>query len=373
MLAIAFLGVVVGCAPAVRVTAAPQPAAVDSLFYISTRARTGGRDTRALADSLEYGVAIFNRAATDGTSPDAALTLADSSTVSASTFADLLRQRLAALAAPDDFAVLYVHGFGTSLHEAWQYTAQAQQLSGSRAPWIAFCWPSNGRGITWPRPGDLLLKAYHDDSASAQASRPAFARAAAALVNVLDTNQVVLAVHSLGAQLAGEAIAADSAFRATLQQRPLRALAFLMPDVATARFRDDLLPVFSDIAQRRVLYLSGNDRALAFVSGVSGPPRAGRRTVPRLSHPMLETVDVTEGLTTEGWFQRAFGTHHAIHRKVGMLFDLSSIVGAGYAASCRAVLGTGTRNDDGTWSLRRVPAPPREALLACPPFIVERP
>lgn len=371
MLAIGFVGIVDGCVPAMRTGGAPHPAAVDSVWYISTRARVDGMDTRALADSLEYGVAVFRRAATGGTSPDAPLTLTDSGTMSASTFGDLLRQRVGTLVAPDDFALLYVHGFGTSLHEAWQYTAQAQQLSGSRAPWIAFCWPSNGRGISWPRAGELLLRAYHEDSASAQASRPAFARAATALVRVLDTNQVLLAAHSLGAQLVGESVAADSALRATLLRRPLRALAFLMPDVATARLHEVLLPAFSDIARRRVLYMSGNDRALAFVSRASGTPRAGRRSIPRLSHPMLETVDVTAGLTTEGWLQRAFGTHHAIHLKVGMLFDLSSVVGAGYGSSCREMLGTGARNDDGSWSLLRVPVPPRQALLACPPFTVE--
>jgi esterase/lipase superfamily enzyme len=325
-----------------------------------------------LADSLEYGVAVFQRAATDGTTADVELTLADSATVPASTFAEMVRRQVAALATPDDFAVLYVHGFGTSLHEAWKYTAQARQLTGQRAPWIAFCWPSNGHGIDWPRRGELLTRAYRADSIAANASRPAFARATSMLVEALDRHQLVMAVHSLGAQVAGEAVAGDTAFRATLQHRPLRALAFMVPDVETTHFRNDLLPALTDIAHRRVLYVSGRDRALALAATASGTPRAGRRTNPLLSAPALETVDITDGVTTEGWFQRVFGTHHAIRRQAGMLFDLGNIVGSGRAASCRTVLGTGRMHDDSTWALRPVALPPRDMVRGCPPFHVDQ-
>lgn len=365
------LGVLAGCVPAVRAVRVPLPAAIDTVWYISSRARVAGRDSRMLADSLEYGVAIFRRAATDGTRAEVDLTLIDSATVSARTFAEALRRQVAALPTPDDFAVLYVHGFATSRREAWKYTAQARQLTGHRAPWIAFCWPSNGHGIAWPRRGEIIMRAYHDDSVSAQASRPAFSQAATTLVDGLGHHQVVMAVHSLGAQVAGESIAGDSALRATLQRRPLRALAFMVPDVETAHFRDDLLPALSDVAPRRVLYVSGRDRALALVSSADGTPRAGRRSRPLLTAPTLETVDITDGVTTESWFQRVFGTHHAIRRQAGMLFDLANVVGTGRDASCRRQLGTGVRNDDGTWTLRRVSLPGPDAVRACQPFGLE--
>lgn len=370
-LAMVCLGVIAGCAPAVRAVRLPFPTAIDSVWYVSVRARDGGRDTRTLAASLEYGVAIFRRTATDGPTVNVEWTLLDTTAMSADAFAQALRQQVAALAAPEDYAVLYVHGFATSLHEAWKYTAEARQLTGRRAPWIAFCWPSNGHGIAWPRNGELLMRAYHEDSVSAQASRPAFARTAMELVEALDRQQLVMAVHSLGAQLAGESIGGDSALRATLRRRPLRALAFLVPDVETAHFRDDLLPALVDIAARRVLYVSGRDRALALVSGADGTPRAGRRSRPALTGPTLETVDITDGVTTEGWVQRLFGTHHAIRRQAGMLFDLANVVGTGRGASCRSTLGTGVRNDDGTWSLRRVSLPELDAWRTCPAFGVE--
>lgn len=368
MMAIGCGGALAGCTAAVRATTEPRPAGMDSVWYMSMRARDQGTDTRLLADSVEYGVAIFHREASDGTTPDVALTLVDSVTLSARAFRDALRGEVTTGPTSDAMAMLYVHGFGTSLHEAWTFTAQARQLAGSRAPWIAFCWPSNGRGITWPRARALLTRAYQEDSMAAQASRPTFARAVGALAESLDDNTLVMAVHSLGVQLAGESLAFDSTLRTVLERRPLRALAFMVPDVEAERFRDSLLPAFAPITRRQVLYVSSRDRALAIAGQAAGAPRAGQHTNPVLRHPLLETVDITDGVTTEGWFQRAFGTHHAIRRQAGMLFDLTHIVGAGLAASCRADIGTGRLREDGTWALQKGTRPPRDALRPCPPY-----
>ena len=362
------VGVLLACAQAPKPS--PEPAGSsgvsDTVWYISARARIDGRESRQLTDSLEYGFVVYrhprlNDALTDGVD----LTLADSVRLTDTAFVRRLRERAAGDRAPDDFLVLYVHGFGTSLHEAWEYMAETRIRTRATTPWVVFCWPSKGLGISWPRGDELLTQAYHDDLEVALASRWQFVRSVQAVVDAVGAPHVLLVSHSLGSRIVSDAMTTDFGLRGILAAEPLRAIAFFAPDVDAQAFADSVVPVASQLARRVVLYTSSRDRMLAVARTIHDTERAGQAPdVPRML-PGLETVDVTDGLAAEGWFQGIFGPHHAIRRASGALFDMLNVVGAGYAADCREQLGTATRTDEGTWRLAPARPPATSARLAC--------
>jgi alpha-beta hydrolase superfamily lysophospholipase len=340
----------------------------DTVFYVSARARAEGRDSRERALALEYGMAVMQRHR--GTPEDRGVgrDIVDSVLLDSARFVEQLRTRVQVQRAPLDLAVLYVHVMGTSLHEAWQYTAAASVQSGTQVPWIVFCWPVSGTGVSRPQPHAFFTAGYHRDSAMADSAGAAFAVAFSVVRTAVPSTQLVVVSHSLGGQLVGRALHENSTLRAGLEQAPLRALVFAIPDVNAQAFNDTLAPALRSTATRRVVYVTRNDRAMMIARRINGTPRAGLRSDDDWRAPdsaLVETVDVTNAATTEGWFQSRFGSHHAIKRKTGLLVDLVVIVGAQRDATCRSRGGFGEPDADGIWRLQRV-VPTTSDLLACP-------
>jgi hypothetical protein len=337
-----------------RSSLAPLPASLDTTWYVSARGRHAGRDTRRLvnADSLEYGLVVYSRQPMDDALTSAIrLRLVDSVQLSRAAFEQSLATSRDDTTDASRVTVLYVHGFGTSLHEGWQYAAEARVRSHHPARWIVFCWPANGLGVAWPRSRALFTSAYRDDIALASASRLAFARAMRSILTAIDASRLVLASHSLGARVVGAALTSDFPLQSSLVQQPLRAIAFFTPDVETSWFSDSILPAARQIARRVLLYTSGRDRVLAMARQINGADRAGLRTAVPLVRPGLETVDATDGLVAEGWFTARVGTHHAIRRAAAALFDLTHLVGGRFTADCRRVIGTARVGASGVWQL----------------------
>ncbi len=350
---------------------AARPAALphvirDTVWYVSARARVDGKDRRALSDSLKFGAAIFERRTRDDPfTGSVGLVLRDSVTVSRSVFEEALRRRTVSLDAPDDFAVHYVHGFGTSLHECWLYAAQARLRSTASGDWVPFCWPSHGAGITWPTWGSIFVRAYHEDVRSLISSRALFAESLRVLTQSIGASRTVLVSHSLGARLVAGALQADTVLSRELRASPLRALTFMAPDVSAALFADTLLPQLAPLATRTVLYSSRNDRALRISRAIHDAERAGLRTNPAVLSSAVELVDITEGYAVEGWFARRFGNRHKITRSAAMLFDLGRVVGAGYAPSCRTTALYARGDSLGVWHLLRDQRPRADSLAVC--------
>lgn len=356
-------------------TPAPSPATLpagttDTIWYISARGRDGRRERTRPAQVLAYGFVVFDRGGRGvppGGSPPS--TVIDSVQLTEEAFGQAIAERLRATPAPDDYAVLYVHGFGTSLREAWTHTATARHRAGARAPWIVFCWPSRGSGIGPPRRGALLTSAYHDDSAAAAASIPSFVTATRRLLAGLPPAQTVLLAHSLGGQLLGEGLTSDDSLQRTLRAAPLRAIAFIAPDVEASRFADSLVPALRPLTQRLVLYASERDRVLRVSRQIHGSDRAGRRNAQPLLRAGLETIDASNARTSEGWFTRRFGTHHSVKRASGILFDLGFVVGRQRSPMCRLTLGTGSSTPDGEWRLAsEIPQVAGDASASCDAF-----
>ena len=341
---------------------------VDTIWYVSVRAREDGRDTRRLADSLEYGLVVNAvKSAGDPLTQHVEITLLDSVRLTQRDFANALRARARDASRDDSLVLLYVHGFGTSLREAREHAAQARVRSRSSAPWVVFCWPSRGSGVAWPSASHIFSRAYLEDSAAAAASRPAFAQTVRDLLPVVGGAHLLLVAHSLGAQIVGESLAGDSALRGALGADPLRALAFFAPDVETRRFRDHILSATRSLARRVVVYGSVDDRVLTLSRSFNKSERAGLIRGPAKAHPGVETVDATDGTAAEDRLQRVLGSHHALRRASAALFDLVHIVGRSRDAACRLTLGTATGVEQGVWRLTRLPLPPLSVLEACSP------
>jgi hypothetical protein len=353
-----------GCAARAR-PLVDVPAVTDTIWYVSARARVEGRDTRQLADSLEYGMTIA-RVTRDGDLFVGALDISfvDSVRLTASAFAAAVGARARAAPGGDSVVVLMVHGFGTSLGEAWNYAAEAHVRSRSPAPWVVFCWPSNGSGVAWPSRDAILTRAYREDSVVAAASLSAFSRAMQAILPSIGGRHLLVVAHSMGAQLVGQSFAGDTVLRRTLARDPLRALAFFAPDVATSHFREWLLPAVKPLARRVVVYASSEDRLLSLSRTINDSERAGLIRDAPAPFTGAEMIDATDGLAAENRVQRVVGTHHTIRRASAALFDLAYVVAGSYAASCRAIMGTAV-GGDGFWKLSKLPPPALTRLTSC--------
>jgi len=369
VLALASAGLLSACAsvPITRANAIAVP--VDTLYYISARARDGGRDVARLAEQLEYGLVIAVRPTErDPREGRVAFDVVDSIRLDREGFVAALRARTDAMPSQQSFAVMYTHGYGTSLHESWEHTNTSRLRAQSDQPWVVFSWPSIGSGVALPEEGALVTAAYRRDSANAEASRAAYAEAVGAVHDAVGGSRAMLVAHSLGGQLVGETLARDAALRQRLVRDPLRAVAFVSPDVDAARFGDAILPTLRRLTQRVLLYASSDDRILAMSQLVNDTERAGRISdAPRslTVRPGLESIDMTDAEYADSRLVHAFGTRHALRRKSGALFDLVHIVGAQMDAQCRATLGTAERLASGAWKLTDVPVPAVGSAAQC--------
>lgn len=345
------------------------PVLVDTLFYISARAREDGRDVAKLADSLEYGMVLTRRPIlADPITDGARIQVLDTLVMSREGFLMALGGCTVDAADTRRFAVMYTHGYGTSLRDLWEHATLARLRARGTQPWIVFAWPSIGSGVAWPRAGEVLTAAYRKDSASAAASHGAFATALATAHAATGGARLMLIAHSLGGQLVGETMREHGGLRDLLQQDPLRAVAFVSPDVALERFGDSIAPAVRPLAQRVLLYASADDRVLFFSEVFNDSERAGRITDERpemAAFPGVESVDMTDGQYANSWLVHAFGTRHALRRKSAALFDLVHVVGAQRAAECRSRLGTGERLASGAWRLTSIPVPAPSAAARC--------
>lgn len=345
------------------------PAPVDTLFYISARARDEGRDSDRLAEALEYGLVISLRQPPDDPLTDrVSFTVVDTVLLPRDGFVQLLRARTGPSTDAHGFAVLYTHGYGTSLHEAWEHSTTSRMRTRGTQPWVVFAWPTVGSGLLWPRDGHFLASAYRQDEEMAMASRGPYAEALTAVHEAVGGEGLVMVAHSMGSQMVGGAMATDSALRARLEAAPLRALAFVSPDVEVEEFADSLVPTVRPLTQRLLLYASADDRVLAVSQMINDSERAGRfRDAVRgpMVRDGLETIDMTDGQRANSVWVHAFGTRHALRRKSAALFDIIHLVGTRRGPECREALGTAERLSTGAWRLTPAPLPDVATVASC--------
>jgi esterase/lipase superfamily enzyme len=358
-----------GACAQIPVNPGMAPAPVDTLFYISARARDEGRDSDRLAGALEYGLVISRKQfPPDPLTDPVPFTIVDTLMLSREGFVQLLRARTGSTADAESFAVLYTHGYGTSLHDAWEHSTTSRTRTRGVQPWVVFAWPTVGSGMIWPRNGHFLASAYRQDEAMARASRAAYSEALTSVHEAVGGQGLVMVAHSMGSQMVSGAMATDLGLRARLQADPLRALAFVSPDIEVQLFADSVVPTVRPLTQRLLLYASADDRVLAVSQMINDSERAGR--IRDEDHgPMvrdgLEAIDMTDGQRANSMWVHAFGTRHALRRKSAALFDIVHLVGARRGPECREALGTAERLSTGAWRLTSAPLPDVAAVAGC--------
>jgi esterase/lipase superfamily enzyme len=258
---------------------------------------------------------------------------------------------------------VYVHGFAVSFRRAISQGSEIAHRGRFGGAFVVFAWPAHKAIARWPTPSALVSGAYRDDSISAGASTGAFRDALANLFAAVPASRVTVVAHSMGAQLASEALTARSSLRETLRTAPLRALALFAPDIAAARFRDTLDLALVPVAARRVIYASQADRMLTISRLVNHSSRAGQAGGERmLAASDVEIVDVTHGLRADGALRKLVEPRHAMRYASSALRDFFGVV-RGTGGECRASDGLAERTGERSWRLTSAPLPAHD--VAC--------
>ena len=341
----------------------------DTTWYITNRARTAGKFVGGRTDTLEYGYVIVryrertDRAVANPWVEGFARSMDEPVRLTREEFLARVVHSSNPREARGDGLVLYTHGFATSFGRALAQGSDIAHRGRHRGPFVVFAWPAHVAFASFPRPSALISKAYRDDSISAAASEPAFRGAVADLLSIMPAQRLAVLAHSLGAQLASEALMAPSALRDTLKRAPLHALILFAPDISAARFRDLLGPALVPLASRRVLYASGADRLLTVSRLINHAPRAGQgRSEQLLAASDIELVDVTDGRRAQGIIRNLFEPHHSMRYASTALRDFFGVV-RDTPGDCRASDGLAARTSDLSWRLTA--AIPPAADVAC--------
>lgn len=341
----------------------------DTTWYITNRARVAGKLVGARTDTLEYGyVVVRYRERADRVSLNPwvegfSRTTAEPVRLSRDAF--LARVGAASTRGTELSAglVLYTHGFATSFSRAIAQGSDIAHRGRQSGPFVVFAWPAHISFASFPRPSALISKAYRDDSVSAAESAGAFRGALADLLSIVPAKRLAVVGHSLGAQLASEALTTPSQLRDSLVVAPLHALVLFAPDISAPRFRDVLGPALVPVANRRVIYASEADRLLTVSRLINHSPRVGQgRGEKMLTESEVEIVDVTEGRRAAGAIRNLFEPHHAMRYASSALRDFFGVV-RGTPSDCRASDGLAERKTDRSWRLT-AKAPPA-ADVAC--------
>ena len=349
----------------------PSPVSTDTTWYVTNRARQGGRLVREFADSLEYGF-VVRRFREPGV-PDPGMHFVeridaervDSARLDREEFVKRIRALDSAAARSGTGAILYVHGYAVSHGRGIIQGSEIAHRGDHSGPIVVFSWPAHASLVSWPSRSALLTRAYRDDRAAAMASAQAFRAAVSTLQSALRPGSLTIVGHSLGAQLVAEALATPGSLRDSLTATPLSALVFFAPDIGTRRLGDTLATALTPLADRRVVYASDRDWLLSVSRLMNRTPRAGRASAARgLTPSGFEVVDITLGRRTSSPLLKIVEPRHAMRFASAALYDFFGVV-RGVPAACRSILGIATRDSDGTWRLSGGPLPAGPA--ASPP------
>ena len=332
----------------------PAPAATDTIWYVTNRtpSGTGWQNQRG---ELTYGVRTFQVAPKPGaelpwTAGVRKLVLADSA-IPEGAWADRLTQSSLHGAAAGLPVFVYVHGYGTSFTEATEQAAELRRRGNFEGPVVVFSWPAGGSGFARPTLDQPLTRAYWRDAERARESIPDLVVVLQQLASTLGASRLVVASHSMGSTVVDGALR-DQALSDALAVTPLRATAFLSPDVDATYFADSLISVARRSSSRQVLYGSRNDRMLKISSIIHGAPRAGQLGQKAPWSADVEVLDVTDARVAGNWWIRHFGTNHAFRRRPEAVQDLFNLVLRDVPADCRATSDSWVHEPDGSWRLQ---------------------
>lgn len=268
---------------------------------------------------------------------------------------DDFHRRLAETVAlsPDRDLLVFVHGFNVDFESAVRRTAQ-----------IAVDLPFEGVPVCYSWPSQATLFGYTIDENNAAWTQSHLKQFLLELAEQSGAQSINVVAHSMGnrpttgamveigwQQSAGNQ--ADAAFEKTFDRVVLAA-----PDIDADRFRRDLAPALSRVANHVTLYASSDDKALVASKQVHGYPRAGESGESIVVVPGIETVDVS------GIDLSLLG-HSYYGNDLSMLHDLYQVVRDRLPARQRRQLSPRPLGELLYWQLVR-PSGDRQRLTAQP-------
>lgn len=248
-------------------------------------------------------------------------------------------QRLAQTVArsPESDLLVFIHGYNVDFQSAVRRTAQiAIDLPFEGVP-ICYSWPSQG-----------TLVGYPIDETNAEWTEAHLKQFLIELASQSGAKSINVVAHSMGNRPL-TAVMRQIRWQMDDQDPPLfDRIVLAAPDVDADRFRRDLAPALTRVANQVTLYASSNDQALIASKQVHGYPRAGESGRFVVVVPGVETIDVS-GIDLSLLGHSYYGDNES------MLRDLYEVVRARLPARKRALLLTRHHGEMIYWQLAQRP------------------
>ena len=244
---------------------------------------------------------------------------------------DDFQRRLAETVAlsPSKDLLVFVHGYNVDFESAVQRTAQiAVDLPFEGVP-VCYSWPSQG-----------TLFGYTVDETNAGWTQTHLKQFLLELAGETGARSINVVAHSMGNRPTTGALVEIGWERSRSgpgaggpedHGQMFDRVVLAAPDVDADRFRRDLAPVLTQVANHVTLYASSDDQALIASKRVHGYPRAGESGRNVVVVPGIETVDVS-GIDLSLLGHSYYGDNRS------MLQDLYEVVRARLPAPRRRLL-----------------------------------
>lgn len=181
-------------------------------------------------------------------------------------------------------ALLFIHGYNNSFRDTAKRTAQ-----------IAWDIPFNGICGFFSWPSARKTRAYFKDIERADASIPAFQEFVKDLISKTGVDRLHIIAHSMGNRILTiglNNLTIDPDYSQWAQK--IRQVVLAAPDLDQTVFKKNILPKFKDIGNRRTLYASEHDKALAGAEYLRGLPRVGDAGNQLFVSKNVDTIDTSE-------------------------------------------------------------------------------
>jgi esterase/lipase superfamily enzyme len=248
-------------------------------------------------------------------------------------------QRLADTVAssPSSDLLVFIHGYNVDFQSAVRRTAQiAIDLPFEGVP-VCYSWPSQG-----------TLVGYPVDETNAEWTEEHLREFLIELASQSGAKSINVVAHSMGNRPM-TAVMRQISWQMEDEDPPLfDRIVLAAPDVDADRFRRDLAPALTQVANQITLYASSDDQALIASKQVHGYPRAGESGQFVVVVPGVETIDVS-GIDLSLLGHSYYGDNES------MLRDLYEVVRARLPAPERALLMARRQGEMIYWQLAQRP------------------
>ncbi|MCS7468240.1 alpha/beta hydrolase [Stieleria sp. ICT_E10.1] len=186
---------------------------------------------------------------------------------------------------PSQDLLVFIHGYNVDFQSAIRRTAQiAVDLPFEGVP-VCYSWPSQG-----------TLLGYTVDENNAAWTQTHLKQFLLDLAHQSGARSINVVAHSMGNRPTTGALVEIGWEQRQFDTEPsplFDRVVLAAPDVDADRFRRDLAPALTSIAQHVTLYASSDDQALIASKQVHGYPRAGESGSDIVVVPGVETIDVS--------------------------------------------------------------------------------